>query len=188
MPKLPSLGQSPALGDVLRQYPAGVDSLLAYHDALLRGPSPLTVGEREMIAAYVSTLNSCRFCAGAHRVIAEVHGVPAELLDALLDPDAEFPLGAHWRPLLAYVRKLTEAPARVTDGDAAAALAAGWSEEAVFHAISVCALFNLMNRLVEGCGVTTDMERIAGQRERHLQSAGDPETYLNYGRQLGVVK
>lgn len=55
--------------------------------------------------------------------------------------------------LAAYVRKLTESPSSVTDLDARVVFDAGFSEDALFDAISVCALFNFMNRMVEGCGV-----------------------------------
>ena len=42
-------------------------------EVLLRGPSPLTPGERETIAAYVSLLNDCRFCHGSHSAAARAH-------------------------------------------------------------------------------------------------------------------
>lgn len=45
--------------DILRAYPDAARPLLDYHEVLLRGPSPLSVAEREVIAAYVSALNSC---------------------------------------------------------------------------------------------------------------------------------
>lgn len=35
-------------------------------DILLRGPHPLSPGERELIAAYVSSLNDCRYCHTIH--------------------------------------------------------------------------------------------------------------------------
>ena len=37
---------------------------------LLRGPGTLTRGERELIAAYVSALNDCRYCTSAHSACA----------------------------------------------------------------------------------------------------------------------
>ena len=59
MTYLPSLPDDAVLLDVFRAYPATSRPLLEYHQALLRGPSPLTVAERELIAAYVSGLNAC---------------------------------------------------------------------------------------------------------------------------------
>ena len=50
--------------------------------------------------------------------------------------------------------------------DAAQVFAAGWDEQALHDAISVCALFNFMNRLVEGMGIKTSPSyfKIAGER------------------------
>jgi alkylhydroperoxidase family enzyme len=61
MTYLPSLPGDAVLLDVFRAYPGTSRPLLEYHQALLRGPSPLTVAERELIAAYVSGLNACRY-------------------------------------------------------------------------------------------------------------------------------
>ena len=36
----------------------------------MRGPSTLTRGERELIAAYVSALNGCRYCSASHAASA----------------------------------------------------------------------------------------------------------------------
>jgi hypothetical protein len=57
MSYLPSLPHDATLLAVLRAYPASAGPLLDYHEAVLRGPSPLSVAERELIAAYVSGLN-----------------------------------------------------------------------------------------------------------------------------------
>src|SRR5687768_13477590 len=40
---------------------------------LLHGPSGLSSGERELIAAYVSKLNKCEFCHDSHAAAANVH-------------------------------------------------------------------------------------------------------------------
>ena len=42
----------------------------------------------------------------------------------------------------------------MTEDDANAVYNAGWSETALFDAIQVCAVFNLVNRLVEGTGIS----------------------------------
>lgn len=188
MSRFPSLPAKPVLGDVFKRFPAGVACLLEYHDVLLRGPSALTIGERELIAAYVSALNACKYCLGAHTVIAEVHGIPEAELAALIATPEPAQVNARLGPILAYVRKLTEAPSSIRDADAAAVFAAGWTEEALFHAISVCALFNFMNRIVEGCGVVTDPTVVAAQRERYEALRDNPESYREFGRRIGIVR
>src|SRR3954463_7556288 len=42
-------------------------------EVLLRGPNTLTSGEREMIAAYVSSRNDCHFCQASHSAAAAHH-------------------------------------------------------------------------------------------------------------------
>jgi len=192
MAKLPSLPDVPHLADVFRAFPHGVRPLLELHDALLRGESPFTVGERELIAAYVSGLNGCDFCAGSHRIIAEVHGVEPEVLEGLLADPAAAGVAPKLLPVLAYARKLTLTPSRVADADAEAVYAAGWDERALYDAVAVCALFNYMNRIVEGTGVVTNEAVQAATRERHLANAGDErerrDTYTAFGREIGVLE
>jgi uncharacterized peroxidase-related enzyme len=142
--------------DVFRVFPRMARPLLAYHEALLRGPSPLSVAERETIAAYVSGLNACRYCHGVHAATAAAFGIDERLLVGLLADLDTAGVDQRLKPLLRYVGKLTEAPAKITASDAEAVYAAGWDETALHDAVSVCALFNMMNRLVEGLGIDAD--------------------------------
>ena len=185
-----SLPENPELADVFRSFPAGVPELLAYHDILLRGESPLSIAERELIAAYVSGLNACGFCFGAHTIIAEALGVPAATFAALMSDLETAPVDERLRPLLRYVSKLTRTPAGVTAKDRQSVFAAGWSERALHDAVATCALFNFMNRLVDGMGVKTSPAIQAAQRERHARAAGerDMNPYVNYGRRIGVIR
>lgn len=153
----PSLPKDASLEHVLKRFPHTVPPLLEYHDRLLRDHSPLTVAERELVAAYVSGLNGCTFCFGAHSLIAEASGVDREIFEMLMTDLDSADIDPKLKPLLAYVRKLTLTPARIAEEDAGAVYDAGWDEQALFDAISVCALFNFMNRIVEGSGVKIDL-------------------------------
>lgn len=188
MPRFPSLPAEPQLTDVFRRFPRGLWPLCEYHDAILRAESPLTIAQRELIAAYVSGINACSYCHGAHKIYAELHGVDPALFDGLMADPEKADLDRKLVPILSYVRKLTLSPATVRDTDAAAVYAAGWSEEALYDAICVCALFNFMNRIVEGCGVITNTAIQAQQRNRIAGSRNDPETYRNFARRLGVTE
>ncbi len=154
MAYLPSLPDDAVLLDVFRAYPQTARPLLDYHQALLRGPSPLSEAERELIAAYVSGLNACRYCHGVHAATAKAFGMPEGTLGALLADVGTAPVTERMKPLLRYVGKLTLTPAKIIPGDAEAVLAAGWEEQALHDAVAVCGLFSLMNRLVEGLGIT----------------------------------
>ncbi len=179
------------LSDLFRTYPVGVRELLAYHDQVLRLPAPLTVAERELIAAVVSGVNACSYCYGAHRIIAETFGVDESVIrSAIDDPDMAL-VPDHLRPMLRFVEKLTRAPSGIRRADREAVYAAGWSEEALYYAVLTCALFNAMNRIVDGMGIATSPEIRARQRERHQRATGEPvneSAYLDYGRKLGLVE
>ena len=166
MAYLQSLPERAVLRDVFAAFPHTSRPLLDYHQALLRGPSPFSVAERELLAAYVSGLNACGYCHGVHSATARAFGVDEGLVAGLLDDVDAAPVDQRMRPVLAYVGKLTRTPSRMTAADAEAVFAAGWDERALHDAVSVCALFNLMNRLVEGLGIEAgeDYFRVAAER------------------------
>ncbi len=185
MARFPSLPENTQLGDVFKRFPKTVWPLCEYHDILLRGDSELSVAEREMLAAYVSGINACNYCQGSHQIIAEAHGIDGAVFDTLINDPAQAGIDEKFLPLLAYLKKLTESPSKVTDRDAEAVFAAGWSEEAFYDAICICAIFNCMNRIIEGTGViSNDMIR-AEQRERMQGSEENPEFYRDFARKLG---
>jgi uncharacterized peroxidase-related enzyme len=186
MPRFKSLPENPQLFDVFRRFPAGMWQLCDFHDVKLRGDSPLSVAERELIAAYVSGLNACRFCFGAHSAIAEIHGMDPAVFEKLVENPSEAGVGPKLLPILAYVKKLTEAPSKLVDRDAETVFAAGWSEEALFDAIVVCALFNFMNRIVEGCGVAPAPDMMRELRAMMERFAKEPDTYKGIARMSGV--
>ena len=153
MARFPSVPENPQLAHVFHRFPKGVRTLCKLHDEILREDSELSIGERELIAAVTSATNACNFCFGAHRRIANAFDIDADLVDAIATDFDAAPIDTRMRPLLAYVIKLTETPAQMTDTDADAVYAAGWSEEALMDTIFICGLFNMMNRIVDGSGV-----------------------------------
>lgn len=148
-----SLDANSTVRDILLLNPEAGKALMRYHLAVLRQPSSLTEGERELIAAYVSALNNCQFCYGAHAVAAQAFGVPEDTLDKLvLDVDGA-PIADKLKPVLRFARKLTLKPATMVQADADAVFAVGWTEQALHDAICVTCLYNFMNRLLDGHGV-----------------------------------
>jgi uncharacterized peroxidase-related enzyme len=153
MAYLESLPDNAVLLQVFKKYPEYSRPLLDYHELVMRGPSPFTAGERELIAAYVSGVNSCGYCHGVHTATAEAFGLAPGVLEAALADLDSAPVAEKLKPVLRYAGKLTSTPAKVTQQDVDTVLAAGWDEVAVYHTILVCALFNFMNRMVDGLGI-----------------------------------
>lgn len=155
MPYLPSLASGATLLDVFKRFPDINSPLLSFHEALLRGPSPFTAAERELVAAYVSRINRCRYCCSIHAATAERLGLENGVVARLMDGDVSAVPEKMKAPLL-YADKLTRSASGVTKADADAVLAAGWDETALYHLVAITALFNAMNRLVEGLGIELD--------------------------------
>src|SRR5215467_1370757 len=63
---LKSLPPDAGLLEIFRAFPESAWPLLQYQEALLRGESPFTAAERELIAACVSGLNNCDYCRAVH--------------------------------------------------------------------------------------------------------------------------
>jgi uncharacterized peroxidase-related enzyme len=154
MPRLRSLPEQPAMRDLYRAYPATCQPLGEFTEAAMRGPSPFTQGQRELIAAYVSGLNACVYCHGTHVGVAVACGVAPDLIEALLADIETAPLEAKMKPILRYARKLTLSPAQVAEADAAQVYDAGWGDDALYSTALVTALFNFYNRLVDGVGLS----------------------------------
>lgn len=171
MPFFKSLGADSAVRDILKMNPAAGRALIEYHGAVMRQPSALSEGERELIAAFVSGLNACQYCHGVHSVTAAAFGLPERIIQSLVDDIDAAPVEARLKPILRYVRKLTLAPAKMVQDDADAVFAAGWDERALHDAIAVCCLFNFMNRLLEGHGIKGHAELYA-QRGAALKEHG----------------
>ena len=55
--------------------------------------------------------------------------------------------------LFQFVDKVNRQSAAITASDMEPLHAAGWSDEAIYYAITVCALFNFYNRWIDASGV-----------------------------------
>jgi uncharacterized peroxidase-related enzyme len=126
MAKFPTLGVSATVPDILKMSPEAGRALLEMHEAIMRGPSALTPGQRELIAAYVSGLNRCQYCHGVHAETAKAYAdIPREAVDRMFADLEAAGFDEPIKPMLRLARKLTESPADVTDADTKAVLAAG---------------------------------------------------------------
>lgn len=74
------------------------------------------------------------------------------------------------KALLRYVAVVNDSPAKTSAEDVAAAQAAGWSDHALFDALTVCAIFNFFNRWLDGAGLP---DVPAGFYESRLGEHGD---------------
>ena len=117
------------------------------HDAM-RGPSRWSVGDRELMTAFVSKVNECEFCIKAHSAVASrAYGDKAKVSAVLSDLDAA-PIDEPLRATLRMLGKLTREHT-VNEGDMSAVLAAGASYQQIEDALVVCFAFNITDRLAD---------------------------------------
>ena len=72
---------------------------------------------------------------------------------AVLEDHESAPISAAEKALFSYVKKLTEESHAIGRADVDALRAVGWTDEAIYDAVTVCALFNFYNRWIDGTGV-----------------------------------
>jgi len=91
---LRSLKPEAGLLQVFQAFPEAARPLLNYHEVLMRGESPFSPAERELIAAYVSALQTGVALGISAKVMANV---TSDAEDANADE--------RMRPVLAFARK-----------------------------------------------------------------------------------
>jgi len=76
-------------------------------------------------------------------------------------------LDAKHKALFRFVDQVNRDSPRITPADIAPLYEAGWDDDAIFFAITVCALFNFYNRWVDASGVhalSEEAHRLGGKR------------------------
>ena len=145
----------------------------AWTQATMRGPSPWTVGERELMASMVARWNSCTFCVGAHRAVASKQ-LPAALVEQTLEDFRAAPISQALKATMAFLEKMTLRPSDLSAEDAATALRAGVTAEALTDAIAVATVFNVITRYA-------DALQFAIPTAREFDRAGDMLLKRGYG-------
>ncbi len=74
-------------------------------------------------------------------------------MKAVLDDYTTAPFSAQERALFALIAKMVEDSTTITQADVDRARNAGWSDEALYDAITVCALFQFYNNWIDATGV-----------------------------------
>jgi AhpD family alkylhydroperoxidase len=120
------------------------------HEAM-RGPSAWSVGDRELMAAYVSKVNQSAFCVGAHSATAARAYQDGTRVTAVLDDLETAPVEEPLRATLRMLGKLTH-EGRLGAEDVRAVLSAGVSRQQVEDALAVCFAFNTTGRLADAFG------------------------------------
>ncbi|MBW4700901.1 MULTISPECIES: carboxymuconolactone decarboxylase family protein [unclassified Micromonospora] len=144
----------PGITGPMRYRPETAKPLNELAEVLLRTPHPtLTPGERELIAAYVSGLNECRFCCASHSAFAAAQ-LPTgmTLVDQVRADLDTAPVSAKLRALLRIAAAVQAGGRQVTTELVEAARAEGGTDLEIHDTVLIAAAFCMFNRYVDGLG------------------------------------
>ena len=76
------------------------------------------------------------------------------------------------KALFRFIDKVNEDSPRIQPPDLDTVRAAGWSDEAIYFAITVCALFNFYNRWIDATGVHAMSEEAHREGGKRMATQG----------------
>ncbi len=162
----------PGIVGPLEQFPDTGKHLRGLAQELLRGPSPLTPGERELIAAYVSSENNCFFCMSSHGAAARhLLGSDADVVDQIKLGVDQANISDKMRALLTIAKQVQLGGRRVTDDDVQRARNEGADDREIHDTVLISAAFCMYNRYVDGLATW---------------APDDPEMYDQHGARLAA--
>lgn len=140
---------------------------------LLRGPSPLSAAERELIATHVSARNNCMFCMSSHAAAArELFEDKRDLVDCVLHNQPSPFLSDKMKALLNIAGKVQQNGKLVTDEDVLEARKHGAVDRDIHDTVLIAATFSMFNRYVDGLASLTPT---------------DPKEYEPMGKRLATL-
>jgi alkylhydroperoxidase family enzyme len=80
------------------------------------------------------------------------------------------PISEKEKTLFRYLHRVNREPWTVAQEHVDVVKAAGWSDQAIYDAVTVCAMFNFFNRWIDGTGVP---DAPKGVYEARLAAHGD---------------
>ncbi|GAA2212340.1 carboxymuconolactone decarboxylase family protein [Nonomuraea monospora] len=151
MPHITIDSGEPGIRGLFAFRPETAGPLNALAEALLRGDNTLTRGERELIAAYVSGLNECRYCTASHAAFAAAQ-LPGgmDLVDRVRAGEAGAEISPKLQTLLAIAAAVQRSGREVTGDLVDAAKAEGATDRELHDTVLIAAAFCMFNRYVDG--------------------------------------
>lgn len=152
----------PGIIGLLKYRPETAKPLNELAEILLRGPSSLSSGEREMIASYVSYKNKCHFCHNSHGAAAAHHfDGDLSLIEDIKNDFEETDISPKLRSLLNLAARVQEGGDNVNEEDIESARNQGATDREIHDTVLIAAAFCMYNRYVDGLGTWAPEEKKA---------------------------
>ncbi|HLO57627.1 MAG TPA: carboxymuconolactone decarboxylase family protein [Bacteroidales bacterium] len=160
MPYIPVEEHLPGITGLLEYSPETSGPLRDLTQILLRGPSSLSFGERELIASLISYKNNCRFCYSAHSAVARILTDDKDLISSILTDIETSPVSEKMKALLQIASLVQISGKSVTASSIERAKSAGATDQEIHDTVLIAALFCLYNRYVDGLNTVTPLNPV----------------------------
>lgn len=122
----------------------------------------LTRGEREMIGAYVSSLNDCFFCQHVHGAMAQHYfQCNTQLIDDIKKDYMAAPISGKLKALLSIAGSVQKGGKYVTGEQIESAKNLGATDRELHDTVLIAAAFCMFNRYVDGLNTWAPQDRQA---------------------------
>lgn len=155
MPYIPLEAHLPGITGLLEYRQDTAAPIRELTQILLRGPSTLTEGERELIATIVSHRNECVFCTTAHTAAANVLLGEDSTSEKVKQDIQTAPVSKKMKSLLTIAAQVQESGKLVTNEAILEAKQNGATDLDIHDTVLIAALFCLYNRYVDGLSTIT---------------------------------
>jgi uncharacterized peroxidase-related enzyme len=155
MPYIPLEEHLPGITGLLEYRKDSAAPIRELTQILLRGPSSLTEGERELIATVVSSRNECRFCTAAHTAAANVLLGENDTSEKVKQDIVTAPVSNKMKALLTIASQVQKSGKSVTEASIKKAKEEGATDLEIHDTVLIAALFCLYNRYVDGLATIT---------------------------------
>lgn len=146
----------PGIRSLVMFRPETGKSLYELAQVLLRGESPLSEAERELIAAYVSKRNDTMFCMMSHAAASrELYGNEKMIVDEVLKDVDHAPISDKLKALLNIAGKVQILGKEVMPEDIESARKEGANDREIHDTVLIAAAFSMFNRYVDGLASLT---------------------------------
>jgi uncharacterized peroxidase-related enzyme len=119
--------------------------------------STLSLGERELIATYVSSLNDCNYCQAAHGNVAAAHLQDQQVVQEVKSNFESSDVSPKIKSLLRIAGVVQRSGKDVRSDEVQSAKKEGASDMDIHDTVLIAAMFCMFNRYVDG--LQTEMPR-----------------------------
>ncbi|MEP6725257.1 MAG: carboxymuconolactone decarboxylase family protein [Bacteroidota bacterium] len=120
----------------------------------------LTRGEREMIGAYVSSLNDCFFCQNVHGAMAQHYfQCDMQFIDTIKQDYQSAPISDKLKTLLSIAGSVQKGGKYVTEPQIEVAKKSGATDREIHDTVLIAAAFCMFNRYVDGLSTWAPQNR-----------------------------